>query len=76
MTGDYSIITIKRLFTLSGNVCAFPNCNTDMIGENFIIVGQICHIEEKETSARFNSNRTEGQRSSFDNLILLCPTHR
>lgn len=47
-----------------------------MIGENLIIIGQICHIEgEKEMSSRFNSNMTEEQRRSFDNLILLCPTH-
>jgi hypothetical protein len=68
--------TIKKLFTLSGNVCAFPNCGTTMIDENLIIIGEICHIEgERMTSARYNLNMTEEQRMGFDNLILLCPTH-
>jgi hypothetical protein len=77
MTRNYSIPTIKRLFTLSGNVCAFPDCNTNMIDpKRLIIIGQICHIEgENETSPRFNSNMTEELRRDFDNLILLCPTH-
>jgi hypothetical protein len=76
MTRVYTTATIKKLFTLSGNICAFPGCNTKMIDDDFMIIAQICHIQgEREGSARYNPDMTEEQRRSFDNLILLCPTH-
>ena len=37
--------TIKRLFAVSGNRCAFPNCQTHLSDEHGIIIGEICHIE-------------------------------
>ena len=75
MSRTYQITTIKKLFAQSGNYCAFPVCQTNMIDEN-LIFGEICHIEgENETSARYNPKMTPEQRNSLDNLILLCPTH-
>ena len=41
-----------------------------------MIIGEICHIEGvREKSGRYNPTMTQEQRKSFDNLILLCPTH-
>jgi hypothetical protein len=68
--------TIKKLFALSGNICAFPDCNQKIFDENHNPIGQICHIEAaKPGGERFNPNQTEEERASFDNLILLCANH-
>lgn len=73
---NYSDLTIKRLYALSDNRCAFPGCPvvfTSPINEsNF---SNICHIEDAEEGCRFNPNMTDKQRASFENLILLCPNH-
>jgi hypothetical protein len=67
--------TIKQLFALSGNLCAFPGCNQQIIQDG-MVVGQICHIEAAELGGeRFNPNQTDEERRSFDNLILLCSIH-
>lgn len=76
MSRNYSDSTLKKLFSLSGNICAFKSCNSKIIDEFESIIGEISHIEgEKLGSARYNSNMTDHQRNSFENLILLCSTH-
>lgn len=69
--------TVKRLFAVSGNCCAFPNCRTSLVDPNSgSIVGEICHIKgDKPNSARYDSSQSEEQRHGFDNLILLCGSH-
>ncbi|MBP3954995.1 HNH endonuclease [Gemmata sp. G18] len=69
--------TVKRLFALSGNRCAFPNCQIPIVDSiSGSIVGEICHIKgEKEGSARHDQNQQNSERHSFDNLILLCGRH-
>lgn len=69
--------TVKRLFALSGNQCAFPGCNVKIVtNDSDIIVSQICHIEAAETNGqRYNPSQTDDERRDFKNLILLCPTH-
>jgi hypothetical protein len=50
---------IKRLFTLTGNLCAFPDCQVLMVNNN-IIIGEICHIEgENPMSSRYNQYMTD-----------------
>lgn len=76
MSRIYSDSTLKKLFSLSGNICAFKSCSLKIIDEFESVIGEISHIEgEKLGSARYNSNMTDHQRNSFENLILLCPTH-
>lgn len=76
MSRNYSDSTLKKLFSLSGNICAFKSCSLKIIDEFESVIGEISHIEgEKLGSARYNSNMTDHQRNSFENLILLCPTH-
>ena len=73
---NYSDVVIKQLWTLTGNMCAFPNCLLKMVNDDGIIVGESCHIEgEKQGSARYNQNMTDKERSSFDNLVIFCPNH-
>jgi len=67
--------TIKRLFAVSGNVCAFPGCTQPLI-ENNTVVGEMCHIKgERPKAARYDPQQTDQERDSFENIILLCGTH-
>jgi hypothetical protein len=70
-------LTIKRLYALSGNRCAFPNCTATFVSfENEKNISNICHIEAAESNGeRYNSSSTDEERRSFENLILLCPNH-
>jgi hypothetical protein len=52
--------TIKRLFALSGNACAFPKCPVFLVDEdNGSVVGEICHIKARNPhGARYDSTQT------------------
>lgn len=69
--------TIKRLFALSGNQCAFPGCKVKIVQETSdYLITQICHIEAAEPEGqRYNPNQSDDDRRSFENLVLLCPNH-
>ena len=72
----YTRQTIKKLFALSGNLCAFPNCPERVVNENNAKNSNICHIEAAEAGGqRYNPNMTDIQRADYDNLILLCVQH-
>lgn len=63
------------LFTLSGNTCAFPDCQAPMY-EAGSIVGVVCHIHAQSPGGpRFNDQLKEEDVNGIDNLVLLCPTH-
>ncbi|HAN76755.1 MAG TPA: hypothetical protein DCQ31_02705 [Bacteroidales bacterium] len=74
---QYTPTTIKRLFALSGNQCAFPDCDVIFVlPERQEIIAQICHIEAAELGGeRYNPNQTDDERRDYNNLILLCPNH-
>ena len=73
---NYSELTIKRLYALSGNKCAFPGCPIEFASSiNSTNYSNICHIEDAEMGGRYNPNMTDKQRASFENLLLLCPNH-
>lgn len=77
---NYSIYTLKRLYSLSGNRCAFPNCSVVFLNsENDLNLSNICHIEDANQSThkldRYNSKMTDKERADYNNLILLCPNH-
>lgn len=42
------ISTLRRLFALSGNECAFPECKNVLINTKGDFIGQVCHIEAAE----------------------------
>jgi len=68
--------TIRRLFLLSGNQCAFPECTAPIIMEDGTYVGQVCHICAAEPGGeRFDISQTNEQRREFENLLLMCPAH-
>jgi hypothetical protein len=74
---EYTILTIKRLYGKSGNCCAFPKCQEELIYEDGNL-SDICHIEALNAEGpRFNSSPdiTDKDRNSEHNLILLCKNH-
>jgi len=72
-----SVATVKRLFAVSGNRCAFPGCEerlADVASES--VVGEVCHIKAKSSDGpRYDAEQTDEERHGFGNLVLLCPTH-
>ena len=73
---DIKIPTLKKLFALSGNICAFPGCNEKIVDDNEVVMGVICHIEAaKKGGPRYSEKSDDEKRRSLDNLILLCPNH-
>jgi hypothetical protein len=72
-----TLVTIKRLYALSGNQCAFPDCTVKFVSPiEDVNLSEVCHIEAAEPGGtRYNSDSNDEERRSFDNLILLCPTH-
>lgn len=69
--------TVKRLFAVSMNRCAFPGCSTPVIDPaTQTVLGEICHIHaQSEGGPRFNQDLTEEQIHGIENLILMCGTH-
>ena len=76
-TKSPSQATVKRLFAVSGNRCAFPNCPTPLIDlTSGTVVGEICHIKASKPGApRYDPLQTAKERHGFDNLLLLCNVH-
>lgn len=73
---NYTDMTLKRLFGLSGNRCAFPNCQTKLVNTKNALDSNICHIEAANVGGeRYNPNMTNIERADYENLILLCRQH-
>ena len=78
---NYTLRTLKTLFGLSGNRCAFPDCTNPIVVRSTgqsddHVLGQICHIYAlREDGPRGNVELTERELNEPENLILLCPTH-
>jgi len=66
--------TIKRLFGMSTNQCAIPDCKSPLIIGD-VVVGEICHIRaRRKGGARFDPSLTPDEKDDFANLLLLCST--
>ncbi len=37
--------TLKKLFALSGNQCAFDGCTQAVVNEQGDLIAEVCHIE-------------------------------
>ena len=68
---------LKLLWGLSAGRCAFPNCNCELIafakGEKCPI-GEMAHIISHSPNATTRNDEIGGD-NTYENLILLCPTH-
>ena len=68
--------TIKKLFALSGNICAFPGCSSPIIESAGTVIGEICHIQAKNNGGpRYNASLSTKECNAFEKLILLCRNH-
>jgi hypothetical protein len=69
--------TIKRLFALSGNRCAFPKCTETIVQlTTGIVLGEVCHIKAASPAGpRFDPQQTAAERHGYANLILMCAKH-
>lgn len=68
--------TLRRLYSVSGNQCAFTGCLKPMFNGEGNFTGQVCHIEAAMPGGeRFNKNMSNEQRRSFENLMLMCYDH-
>jgi hypothetical protein len=69
--------TVKRLFGLSSNRCAYPACQNPLIDPKFgSVLGEICHIKgEKPKAPRHDSKQTNAARHGFGNVVLMCRAH-
>lgn len=72
-----SLGTIKRLFSMSGNRCAFPRCEQELVdAESGKVTGRVCHIRaQSPCGPRYDENQSDAERQAFANLILMCPVH-
>lgn len=71
-----SLQTIKRLFALSNNRCAFSLCISTIIAPSGSVLGKICHINARsKRGPRYDAKQTDEERNSFANLVLMCGTH-
>jgi hypothetical protein len=71
-----SITTIKKLFALSSNRCAFPGCRNHLFDPSGTLIGRVCHIcADNPGGKRYDPNQTAAERQGFANLILLCANH-
>jgi hypothetical protein len=69
---------MKKLWARSGNMCSFPKCQVELTQEERAnrVIGEEEHIKgEKPTAPRYDPNQTQEERESYENRILLCPTH-
>ena len=77
----YTQKTLKILFTLSGNQCAYPGCTNPVVEpatrySRELVNGRICHIHAVgEKGPRGKPGLTQKELNSPENLILLCPNH-
>lgn len=68
--------TIKRLFAVSMNQCAFPGCSTSIVDTTGTIVGRVCHIRAKSAGGpRYDANQDDEHRHGPANLVLMCSNH-
>ncbi|MEE8389767.1 MAG: HNH endonuclease, partial [Anaerolineae bacterium] len=68
----------KKLWARSGNICSFPGCDTELVPEKRAnrVIGEEAHIKgEKPTAPRYDPDQSPEERDSYENRILLCPTH-
>lgn len=77
---DYGEATKKALFTLSFGRCYEPDCHEKVVkfaddGTPIVLV-QIAHISGASPSGpRYNTKKSNDERRSFTNLLLLCTFH-
>jgi hypothetical protein len=47
--------TLKHLYVLSGNVCAYPDCNHPIFNDEGLYIAQLCHVHAAEKGGQGNT---------------------
>lgn len=73
----YTDLTLKTLFSLAGNECAFPGCTAPVFDTTHgVLTGQICHIKGRSKNGpRYDPGQTEEERNGYSNLLVMCAAH-
>jgi hypothetical protein len=72
---------MKALIALSGNMCAFPGCATQLVipgndGDDAAFLGEMAHIiGDSHQGPRGDSPMSDEDRDKHNNLLLLCGDH-
>jgi len=67
--------SLNRLFSFTGNQCAFPNCHDSLFFDD-LFIGEIAHIHAVSPGGpRFLESLTNDQLRNHSNLIVLCHKH-
>lgn len=68
---------IKRLWGNAAGRCSFPGCGNDCLasitGHAPVVIGEMAHVIAKKPNGP--RGKPEGGEDTYENLILLCPTH-
>ena len=68
---------LKKLWGLSGGRCAFPGCNCDCLPfldeRDPTVIGEMAHVIAKSPTGPRGGG--VGGDDTYENLVLLCPTH-
>lgn len=73
--------SIKLLWSNAAGICSFSDCTEKLSVEQAAEVapytlGEMAHIKgNKPGSNRYDQSQSNTERDSYENLILLCPTH-
>jgi hypothetical protein len=73
--------SIKLLWSNAAGRCSFFQCNerltvAEAAGYAPYTLGEMAHIKgNRSGSNRYDENQSDKERDSYENLILLCPTH-
>ena len=71
-----NLSTIKKLFAVSGNQCAFEGCDVPLVEDSGTVTGEIAHIKAaNKEGPRYDPSQSESDRHGYNNLILLCSRH-
>lgn len=74
---NYLKSTIKNLFALSGNECAFPGCPRELVDTRTKnVIGHICHVRSGVTGGpRYEEEFPRKLINRPQNLVLMCQPH-
>lgn len=68
---------VKKLWGLAAGRCSFPGCNTNCLAcvenNNPTVIGEMAHVIAKQLKGP--RGVPEGGEDTYENMILLCPTH-
>jgi hypothetical protein len=68
---------IKKLWGLSAGRCSYPGCNLDCVQffdlSDPTVIGEMAHVIAR--SEHGPRGKSGGGSDTYENLILLCPTH-